>query len=346
MWLFLLLLLLSGACQKASPNELTPALTEVQSTATVRAVTTPTISISQIPTQAHNKVTAAPLDTKTATSVSDTKLIAFSAFSGSTGQDVYLIKTDRSNLTKFTSWPGDEWDPAWSPDGKKIAFSGGESYDIYVRDLDTRKTQQITNDPSSNRFPSWSPDGQHIVFDSDRIWKNNGTQEEIERGLYYNLFRVKVDGSELIQLTDRAEQHNTSPAWSPDGKWIAFASDRNDNLDIYLMPAEGGDPINLTMNAANDVAPAWSPDGEYIAFCSDRDGYHEIYIMKRDGSNLKRITNNPGSDCHPGFSPDGKNVIFVGEYDQKPGVHIVDLLDFTVRFVVSLPNAVNPAWQP
>jgi len=89
------------------------------------------------------------------------------------------------------------------------------------------------------------------------------------------------------------------PAWSPDGRRIAFYSARGGNKEIYVMDADGGNIRNLTNDPKTDGRPSWSPDGQSIAFNSDRDGDHEIYIMDADGSNQRSLTNNSAGDWGP-----------------------------------------------
>ena len=94
------------------------------------------------------------------------------------------------------------------------------------------------------------------------------------------------------------------------GEKIAFASNRDGNFDIYVMNADGTNPIRLTNNGGFDEDPSFSPDGSKIAFVSDRDsGNAEIYVMNADGSNITRLTNS-GVDFEPSFSPDGSKIAF------------------------------------
>jgi TolB protein len=118
------------------------------------------------------------------------------------------------------------------------------------------------------------------------------------------------DGSNQIRLTDTADGSNNNPAWSPDGKKIAFSSSRTGYSNIYVMNTDGTNQVNLSNNAGSDFAPAWSPDGKYIAFSSTRDSTggvqninNEIYRMQADGSNQVRLTNNPGMDGFPCWKP-------------------------------------------
>ncbi|MEH7648632.1 TolB family protein, partial [Bacillus toyonensis] len=94
------------------------------------------------------------------------------------------------------------------------------------------------------------------------------------------------------------------PAWSPDGQKIAFSSFVNSDFQIYVMNADGSNPILLTNNApGQNKEPTWSPDGQKIAFTSTRDGNQEIYVMNADGSNQTPITNNPANDSQAAWSP-------------------------------------------
>ena len=113
------------------------------------------------------------------------------------------------------------------------------------------------------------------------------------------------------------------PSWSPDGRTIAFQSDRDGNLEMYVLNSDGSRAAESTQNAAFDPASfhsafpptrmlsAWSPDGRRIAFQSDRDGNREIYIVNADGSGQTQIDEPCGADAIPGWSPDGRTIAFV-----------------------------------
>jgi Tol biopolymer transport system component len=130
-------------------------------------------------------------------------------------------------------------------------------------------------------------------------------------------------GDNLRRLTDNAAS-DFAPAWSPDGKKIAFTSNRDGNSEIYVMDADVCDAgalrdpgcpdpevTRLTDNPASDQVPIFSPDGTKIAFQSARDGNQEIYVLNADGSGAPtNLTNNPALDSLPDFSPDGTRLTF------------------------------------
>ena len=102
-----------------------------------------------------------------------------------------------------------------------------------------------------------------------------------------------------------------TPAWSPDGRKLAFVSRRDGNSEIYVINADGSGQENLTQHPARDSHPSWSPDGRKLAFVSRRDGNSEIYVMSADGSGLRNVTRAPSNDLDPAWSPDGGAIAFV-----------------------------------
>ena len=135
------------------------------------------------------------------------------------------------------------------------------------------------------------------------------------------------------------------PAWSPDGDRIAFTSERDGNLEIYAMNADGSGQTNLTNNPAGDFGPAWS-SGDRIAFTSDRDGNGEIYVMNADGSGLTRLTDNPADDFLPAWSPDGSRIAFVSDRFGNPQIHVMNADGSrSIRLTDDLAADFDPPWS-
>ena len=167
----------------------------------------------------------------------------------------------------------------WSPDGRTIYFGR------YLVRTDGSGARRLPYIPLT---AVWSPDGRRIAFASKPHWCMTGHSSVLLRRTT-DIYVMNADGSGTRKLTHNA-RYNAEPAWSPDGRKIAFRSTRNGNRDIYVMNADGSGKRNLTRNAAWDSRPSWSPDGRKIAFVSNRDGRLEAHVMNADGSGQRSLT--------------------------------------------------------
>ena len=202
----------------------------------------------------------------------------------------------------------------------QIAFSSNRdgNYEIYVMDINGDNPQKLTNHPHADINPSWSPNGKRIVFMSAR----DGHVDGGHGPPIYEIYVMDADGDNLQKLTNNPSD-DRYPSWSPDGKRIAFESDRDaegnpHGIDIYVMDADGGNQERLTNNLTEDRYPSWSPDGQRIVFSARREGHvvhnlditYEIYVMDADGGNQHRLTNNRNNELSPVWSPDGEQIAF------------------------------------
>ena len=240
-------------------------------------------------------------------------------------------------LTRLTNNPALDYNPAWSPDGTRIAFTSsrdGPGSDIYVIDADGSDVEQLTNNTTGDFGPAWSPDGTRIAFGSNR-------------GGDYDIYAIDADGSDVERLTNHTAA-DFRPAWSPDSTRIAFVSTRDFYLEIYAMDADGSDVERLTNNNTTDNrAPAWSPDGTRIAFHSFRDGNWDIYVMDADGSDVERLTNNSAGDLEPAWSPDGTRIAFHSNRDGDDEIYLMDADGSDVeRLTNDSARDSEPAWSP
>ena len=161
---------------------------------------------------------------------------------------------------------------------------------------------------------------------------------------------VNTDGTGLTSVIDDDGQGWTymSPAWSPDGRQIAFGSSRDGGWDIYVINADGSGLRRLTTHSARDDSPAWSPDGRQIAFTSDRDGDFEIHVMNADGSNIRRVTDHPAEDGDPNWSPDGGRITFTSSRDGNHEIYVINVDGSGTRRVTDFPDpgrAIQPDWS-
>jgi len=137
---------------------------------------------------------------------------------------------------------------------------------------------------------------------------------------------------------------------------IAFASDRAGDSDVWVMEADGSNPVNLTLtppgspHLPSDHDPVWSPDGARIAFVSDRDQFDnsDIYVMNADGTGVVRLTNDPGDDLEPSWSPDGTRIAFTSKREGSADIFILTVDGAFIMNLTRAPSSADfePAWSP
>ena len=124
------------------------------------------------------------------------------------------------------------------------------------------------------------------------------------------IFAMDTDGRRGRKLSPGDRGHDADPRWSPDGRAIVFASDRDGDWEIFRMAPDGGRVRKLTRDDAADTQPTWSPDGRSVAFVSDRRGSSELFTMRADGSRVRRVTRENGSVFLATWSPDGRRIAY------------------------------------
>jgi dipeptidyl aminopeptidase/acylaminoacyl peptidase len=249
---------------------------------------------------------------------------------------IFFMNNDGSSKTNVSNNTNNNEDnPAWSPDGTKVAFvtDRDANSEIYLLNADGSNPQRLTTNVGDDLNPAWSPDGTKIAFTSDRDGNNE-------------IYTMNADGSSPQRRTSNSFNDDHA-AWSPDGTKIAFDSNRGGNNDAYTMNADGSSVTNLTSNAANDREPAWSPDGTKIAFETSRDGNNEIYTMNANGSSPQRLTNDGGNDFNPAWSPDGTKIAFTSDRDTNDEIYLMATDGTNLqRLTNNAFNDLEPAWQP
>jgi Tol biopolymer transport system component len=200
---------------------------------------------------------------------------------------------------------------SWSPDGKSLVFaskSGGEDVLRLIRVKNEKIYKKLRFGMDAIRSPSWSPDGERIAF----VGVANGKSD---------LYLCHIESKQLTKLTDDF-YGDEDPSFSPDGKFIAFSSDRpqkqtSDTSDyqyghyhLYLLELDSRRITPITSGEGNNTSPTWSPDGDKICFVSDRNGIYNLYITDLDSSRVFPITNVLSGCFSPSWSREGDQIAF------------------------------------
>ena len=218
-----------------------------------------------------------------------------------TRMSVYLAPLDgRAPARRFTQGNKDHT-PRWSPDGRYLGFVSdrGEKNQLFVAPLGGGEARQVTKARHGISNPTWSPDGKRVAYMSRTgDYKESKERSPIEkaaprviRDLRYKLdgigffderrthiFTIDVESGDEKQITD-GDWYDDQPSWSPDGKSIAFVSDRERERhqrqwrsDLWVVPVAGGRARKLTQSRGTAVSPVFSPDGRHIAFVGHEHG--------------------------------------------------------------------------
>ncbi len=213
----------------------------------------------------------------------DGKWLAYVSYRS--GNPNIVVRSDDGLIIGSTQFKGTTTSPAVSPDGRIVFASSkdGDSMDLYTANRDGSNARRLTRTRNAvNISPRWNPKtGREIAFISDR-------------GGLPQIYLIGADGTNERPLLSIGG-HMDSPAWSPDGRFIAFTWDGGGGgpYNIYLLDVASGQLLQLTRESRNEN-PSWSPDSRHIAFQSNRSGRWEIWAMHINGSGPRQLTRTGG----------------------------------------------------
>lgn len=232
--------------------------------------------------------------------------------------------------------------PVWSPVSPQVCFARHEGSKIllWLLDPQTGEKRRLTARDMPEYDASWSPDGKQLVFCCVTFAGGQGNVD---------LCTVSLDKPETKHLIGDSGKlsHEESPAWSPDGKQIAFTSTRDGNQEIYLIDSTGQNLKRITQDPGLDAHPTWTPDGRHLLFATNRWGDFEIAQVDVAGERVERLTTSRGLDDYPACSADGKWVAFLSNREKQYEVFVMPLLGGEPRNISQHPGSDNfPAWSP
>ncbi len=268
------------------------------------------------------------------------------------------LTTGGQTQVTFPSSGDEDLSASWSFDGQQMVFVRQNS--LWVTPARGGEPRLLLGDRYRNLQPAWSADSRRIVFVSNRggpgtLWEievASGRLRQLTTGpgevrpavardgrVAYSQFSHQLDFY-AIQVDTGAEERLTSytrenlfPRFSPEGRKLAYHSDRTGNLEIWLRDLETKAERQLTNHPATDLVPDWSPDGREIVFVSNRAGKFQVWVMDAEGGALRRLTEQtvpaPGSEWETGkvaprWSPDGKAIGYLADSDRGRALWVAD----------------------
>ena len=254
---------------------------------------------------------------------------------------LWMLRVADGEVFPLTDGLAKDHSPSWSPDARTVYYisNRGGSRDLWQ--------QRLGDDGTSNGAPEPVTTGvgireATISSDGKRLAYSKG-------GLVANVWRVPILEDRPATWAD-AEQITFDESYiqyidvSPGGERLAVNSDRAGNSDIWVLPADGGDMVQLTTDPTPDWAPRWSPDGQQIVFYAYRSGNRDIWVMPSSGGPARQVTTHGARDWFPSWSPDGREIAFSSNRDGGFGLWVIPAEGGEARQITTDGN--SPAWSP
>jgi eukaryotic-like serine/threonine-protein kinase len=287
----------------------------------------------------------------------DSKWIATSD-GGSAGgsRSLFLISVETGEKRTLTSArsPVEDYNPAFSPDGRRLAFVRGTQAqgELYLLELDEELVPRAEPTPLTDHqglglfFPAWTANGRELVYTAaaaglrHRLWRidaSGGGEAELlefvapgatdanvsrqgQRLVYVqtsveaNIWAIEEGGTPRRVVT--STYFDIHPQYSPDGSRIVFQSARSGSGEIWVSDNDGNNPVQLTsFGSGSSGSPQWSPDGQSIVFDSNAEDTQDIYVISSNRGKPRRLTDGTGAHVIPNWSRDGKWIYFCKQGD-------------------------------
>jgi Tol biopolymer transport system component len=239
----------------------------------------------------------------------DDRTLAFTRHSVQGQSDIHLLSLDASLKPTGEPRPLKTGVPnanyaVWTPDGKEIVFCSRVWHAATlwrIRSDGSDKARPLTFGGTGAFCPDIARVGNRLVY-VKHVWDTN-------------IWRVELDPAGRAARAPERYISSSMPdhhgSWSPDGRWIAFHSERLGTREIWVCEASGGNPRQITsLSSTGGMLARWSPDSQWIAFAANVEGNQEIYVIRASGGKHRRLTSEPANDTNPQWSVDGKWIYF------------------------------------
>ena len=252
--------------------------------------------------------------------------------------NICVMNADGSGRIQLTDDENEDHEPAWSPDGSRLAFWSSRARNTYIQVVNADGSGQISL--ADGASPAWSPDGRKIAFSSGSYGSNS-------------IYVMNADGSDARPITQDAFDADR-PAWSPDGSKLAFTSYRKHGEDAqtYVVDADGSNITPISDELGYHYEPIWSPDGKRITYISHLEDSTIIHGVNPDGSERTLLYETPRSVLSLAWSPDGTHIAFVSEVRDASPFPVYDIFSMNVdspgvdRLTCRRSRNINPTWSP
>ena len=264
------------------------------------------------------------------------------------GSNLEILDVATGNATVVHRYRGSFQAPNWTRDGRALIYS--QEGRLYHFDLASRSTAVI-----NTAFATRNNNDHVLSFDGRMLAISNHAPEDSGASIVYT---VPTTGGTPRRITAKGPSY--LHGWSPDGRWLVYVGQRDNEFDVYKISVSGGTEIRLTSTPGLDDGPEYTPDGKYIYFNSVRSGRMQIWHMRPDGSAQEQITNDGFNNWFPHISPDGKSIVFISfPPDVPPDDHpfykhvLLRLMPIgggparVIAYVYGGQGTINvPSWSP
>lgn len=239
-----------------------------------------------------------------------------------TKHDIRVVDLETGAMTSLTDDLFKDVDPVWSPEGDEVFFSsprgGGMNLWRIAVDRDgapAGEPRQITTGAGQDLNVALAPSGHRAAFailsQNADLWRVPVTPDS----------GIATGPPEAVIATTREESRG---AWSPDGRRIAFNSDRGGEMNLWLHSLDDGVTQQLTSGPGGDYQARWSPDGRKLVFFSSRSGNIDIWAVDVETGQLEQLTSDPAIDVNPAYSPDGTRIAFQSDRGGRKEAWVMD----------------------